>query len=323
MAVGGSPGKIFFGYTTRDLVTRDITGCPLAAPAIQSVLVWLQSALNMSQISPYDVKRDTGELKFVLVKVSESSGEILVRFVLRSENAISQIRTLASLLQREVPAVRVVSVNLQPEHKAIIEGETEIVLTSEAHIKEAFGTTVLYFGPQTFTQINSAVAAKLYAKVSKEVSNLRPRMLFDLYCGVGGFGIQGAAYSGRVVGIEYSALAIEAAERGARENRVANIELFSGDVEAYLSTYTGMLPEIVVVNPPRRGLSSKIIQSVSEMRPRTIFYSSCNPETLRRDAEGLNSVYRIREVTPFDMFPLTEHVEVLAVFDAREPGSAL
>jgi 23S rRNA (uracil747-C5)-methyltransferase len=317
MAVGGVPGAIHFGYTTRDLITRDITACPLASTPIQRLLGWLRVDLSERKIAPYDVKNSRGELKFVLIKMSESSGELLVRFVLRSEAAVPHLQELIPVMQQEFPQIKVVSVNLQPEHKAIIEGDREIVLTSDSYIKESFGGRVLFFGTQTFTQVNSAVAERLYTTVASAVEQLKPKLFFDLYCGVGAFGILCAMHTEKVLGIEYSAPAIAAAIRGAQENEFKNTEFLSGDVEEFLTKYRGPLPEVVVVNPPRRGLSPRIIEILRKMRPQILFYSSCNPETLRRDAELLNATYRLKEITPFDMFPLTEHLEVLAVFECR------
>ena len=169
------------------------------------------------------------------------------------------------------------------------------------------------------------MAERLYA-VAAEYAGLSGReRLFDLYCGIGTIGLSMAAEAGEVWGLEIVASAIADAERNAELNGIENARFFAG------STRTGMRPlvekagkpDVIVLDPPRAGLSQKIVRRVIECEAPRIVYVSCNPTTLAPNAAQLvEAGYRLRRVRPVDMFPQTPHIECVALFEKSAPGSA-
>ena len=202
---------------------------------------------------PYDVATRRGELKHVLLTESPD-GELMLRLVLRSTALEARIRSRLPALLEAVPALRVVTINVQPEHKAVLEGEREIVLTDTATLPMRLATGVtLRLGPRSFFQTNTAVAEALYDQARAWVRDLPDvRTVWDLYCGVGGFALHLAGPGREVLGVEVSADAIAAASATSAEIGVA-AEFVAADATAY-ALASDAVPDLVVVNPPRRGI---------------------------------------------------------------------
>ena len=184
----------------------------------------------------------------------------------------------------------VVSVNLQPEHKAVLEGDTEIVLTSQDVLAMPVNGLTLNLRPNSFFQTNTAVAAGLYRQAQDWMREISPDAVLDLYCGVGGFALHAAqAGVGRVLGVEVSPDAVLSAERTARELRAEHPDV--GDVEFRVgdATDVGALdPDLlrsgratVVVNPPRRGIGPDLARWLEQSGAAHVIYSSCNVEQPR------------------------------------------
>jgi 23S rRNA (uracil747-C5)-methyltransferase len=237
--------------------------------------------------------------------------EGILRFVLRSSEAVARIRKALPEIQARAPWLSVVSCNIQPIPAAILEGEEEILLTETSHMKELFGTIPLYFAPQSFMQVTPTIAAKLYRAVGEYVSRNRFTSALDLFCGVGGFSLHVAPHVDTITGVELSPAAIHSAQKSAYEASVTNATFIAADVEQFLSAHPSLDPDQIVINPPRRGLSESICAHLVRLAPRTILYSSCNPETFARDVQWLSGAFQLRHVQPFDMFPMTNHCEVL------------
>ncbi|MBI3543097.1 MAG: 23S rRNA (uracil(1939)-C(5))-methyltransferase RlmD [Deltaproteobacteria bacterium] len=292
--------------------SASLLDCPLHAPRLNEVLRFVKGAITEFKLAPYHVERRQGELKGIILKCNEDASQVLARFVLRSPEALPRVRRAARALVERLPFVRVVSANIQPLPAALLEGGDEIVLTEERFLWERYGDVLLAFQPQSFSQVTHATAEALYRHVAGVLSGSGARSLLDLFCGVGGFSLTAAGGMEWGLGVELSENAIECARLGAAENGATQLAFESGDVEAFLARYSGKKPDAVVVNPPRRGLSPAIVEGIKALRPGLIAYSSCNPETLLRDLRLFAPAYRVASLAPFDMFPLTEHLEAVA-----------
>src|SRR5690606_38845533 len=181
----------------------------------------------------------------------------MVRFVLRSSEALPRVRKHLPGLRAALPRLAVVSVNLLPEHKAVVEGEEEVVLTEQQTLTMRLGEVDLHLRPQGFFQTNTAVAAALYAQASRWVEELAPSSVWDLYCGVGGFALHCAAPGREVVGIETSEAAVAAAERSRLDAGLESGRFLAGDATAFALS-APQAPELVIVNPPRRGIGATL-----------------------------------------------------------------
>jgi 23S rRNA (uracil747-C5)-methyltransferase len=313
LAVAFVNKKITFGFYDSQMQFKELENCPLHAPAINDVLIPVKQLLNAHKILPYDVLLKKGELKYLLITYSESTNELLLRFVLRSKDSLHRFKKLTIDLLNLQPLIKVVTVNIQPKHQAILEGDDEIVLTESDYITHHFNPYFLLQGPRSFFQTNSAMAMKLYQQFQKELSTLPIHSFLDLYCGVGAFSIFAKQYCHTVVGVEISDAAIFYANKARELNNCHEINFSAMDVDAFLNSQKKAAFDAIMVNPPRRGLNDSIIAHLIRLAPAYLFYSSCNVVTLHRDIAQLESAYQIQSLQIFDMFPFTNHFETLAV----------
>ncbi len=313
LAVALVGDDIQFGFYDSTQVFKKLEDCPLHAEVLNQLLLDLKGLLREFNIKPYQLTTQTGELKFVMMTVSESGHAILLRFVLRSVHDLPRLRKLTAVLLEKQPMVKVVTANIQSKHQAILEGDEEIVLTEHESIVHHFGEVSLLQGPRSFFQTNSAAAFSLYRAFQAELKTLTVKSLLDLYCGVGAFSFFANQCCEKIVGVEISDAAINYANQARAMNNAEHIEFIAMDAEEYLKTVTPKSFDAILVNPPRRGLNPNIIDDILRLLPQTIIYSSCNAHTLQRDILQLAPHYTLTSLQLFDMFPLTSHFETLAV----------
>lgn len=311
MVVSGSVEKPLLGMLHRDGSPEDLTDCPLYPASFYPVFAALKPFIARAGLTPYNVARKRGELKYLLLSESQLDGGLMLRFVLRSETKLDQLRAALPALQAELPQLKVISVNIQPVHMAIMEGEQEIWLTDQRALAERFNGVPLWIRPQSFFQTNPSVAASLYATARDWVRALPVKHMWDLFCGVGGFGLHCATPEMTLTGIEIAPEAIACAKQSAEELGLHNVHFQALDSTAF-ATGQGAVPDLVLVNPPRRGIGKPLCGYLSAMAPQWIIYSSCNAETMAKDIRALPG-YRIERVQLFDMFPHTAHYEVIAL----------
>jgi 23S rRNA (uracil747-C5)-methyltransferase len=207
----------------------------------------------------------------------------------------------------------VVSCNIQPLPAAILEGPEEIILTEAKTIEITYNGIPLTFSPQSFMQVTHEVAEALYARAARYVGEQSYSDALDLFCGVGGFSLSTASAVKTVRGVEFSPSAVKSAQAAAQRLGITNASFTADDVERFLERGDSGTPDLVIANPPRRGLSPTIISSLQNLSPRTILYSSCNPDTFARDLHALSDRYDLERIALFDMFAMTEHCEVLGI----------
>jgi 23S rRNA (uracil747-C5)-methyltransferase len=311
MVVSGSVEKPLLGMLHRDGTPEDLCDCPLYPASFAPVFAALKPFIARAGLTPYNVARKRGELKYVLLTESQLDGGMMLRFVLRSEAKLHQLRAALPQLQAQLPQLKVVTVNIQPVHMAIMEGEQEIFLTDQQALAERFNDVPLWIRPQSFFQTNPTVASQLYATARDWVRALPVQHMWDLFCGVGGFGLHCATPEMKLTGIEIAPEAIASAKQSAAELGLHNLHFQALDSTQF-ATAQGSVPELVLVNPPRRGIGKALCDYLSDMAPPFIIYSSCNAQSMAKDFSHLPD-YRVARVQLFDMFPHTAHYEVLTL----------
>ncbi|WP_409160068.1 23S rRNA (uracil(747)-C(5))-methyltransferase RlmC [Pectobacterium sp. B2J-2] len=315
MVVSGSVERPLLGMLHRDGTAVDLCDCPLYPSNFVPVFDVLKVFIPRAGLTPYNVARRRGELKYLLLTESTLRGTFMLRFVLRSETKLAQLRAALPWLQQQLPQLEVISANIQPVHQAIMEGKTEIILSEAAALAEQFNQVPLYIRPQSFFQTNPQVTAALYATARDWVAELNITSMWDLFCGVGGFGLHCASPEMRLTGIEISAEAIACARRSAEQIGLKQVEFQALDSTQFATRKTE-IPDLVLVNPPRRGIGSELCAYLSRMAPDYILYSSCNAESMAKDMTELTN-YRALRVQLFDMFPHTAHYEVLTLLKRK------
>lgn len=315
LAVGGTVDAPTLGILDPGGEGVDLRDCALHDPRLVAAADPLAELVARARVVPYDVVRRRGELKHLLVTVAPDGG-LLVRFVLRSEEAVSRLRKHLPWLLERLPAARVVSVNLQPDPKAVLEGPREIVLTAEESLRVRVNDLDLHLLPQSFFQTNTAVAAALYRQVAAWVDEVDPASVWDLYSGVGGFALHVAAPDRSVVGVEVSAAAAESARRSAADHGLA-ADFVAADATGWAADRVAAaepVADVVVVNPPRRGVGPRLAALLEASEAGHVVYSSCNAETLARDLRAMPSLRPVRGRL-LDMFPHTAHYEVVVLLE--------
>ena len=318
MVVSGHWREPILGINHLHGQSVDLTMCPLYPVEFQNIFKRLKEWITLCKLMPYSIAQRTGNLKFVLVSYSQSTQSWMIRWVLRSHHAISTLRHYLPDLLAVLPAQTVVSVNIQPIDMAIVEGEEEIVLTEAATLCYCFNNIPLLCRPKSFFQTNDAVASQLYAQAQCWVKPLAPQRVWDLFCGVGGFALhlaQVLPYA-QITGIEISTEAIESAKLSAHQigchDRTTFRALTAQDF-SLASHQQNELPDGVVVNPPRRGLGRELSLFLNNSTTIDwIVYSSCSVDSLAKDLTQLSQFTPVT-AQAFDMFPHTQHVEVLVL----------
>lgn len=312
MVVGGTVEAPTLGILDEHRVGVDLTGCGICAPGLRATFPAITGFITRARLAPYDVPARRGELKQVLL-TEAADGALMLRFVLRSTEALGRIRKHLPELMAAVPRLSVVTVNLLPEHRAVVEGDDEIVLTETAALPMPLDGLTLSLRPKSFFQTNTEIASALYRQGRRWVDDAAPASVWDLYCGVGGFALAVADDTRDVLGIEVSAEAIAAATATAEAAGLRRARFAADDATAF-ARGAAEHPDLVIVNPPRRGLGDELCDWLETSRVRTVVYSSCNAVSLARDLQRMPSL-RPMTARVFDMFPQTAHYEVMVLLE--------
>jgi 23S rRNA (uracil747-C5)-methyltransferase len=315
LVVGGRVGRPTLGILDERGRGVDLRRCGLYEPGLAATFDPVHRFVADLGIEPYDVPARRGELKHVLTTHSPA-GEHLVRFVVRSHASVDRLREALPRLLTALPSARVVTANVLPEHKAVLEGEVEVPLTEQTLLPVRVGDVTLLLGPRSFLQTNTPVAGALYRQARAWADTAAPGTVWDLYCGVGGFALHLAAAPRRVVGVETSADAVDAARAAARllDPPGKSVEFAVGD--ATVDTPAGPDPDLVVVNPPRRGIGPELAAWIYRSSATHVVYSNCHLTSLARDLAAMPSLHATA-ARVFDMFPQTTHLETAVLLERR------
>ena len=202
----------------------------------------------------------------------------------------------------------------------VILGQENINIYGNGYIEDILGDYKFKISPLSFYQVNPVQAEKLYNLGIKKAEITRQDTVFDLYCGIGTITLFMAKYAKKVYGIEIVEEAVDVARENAKMNDVKNTEFYSGDVEIVLDELInkkGITADVVMFDPPRKGLDRNTINNILKIKPKKIVYISCNPATLIRDLAIFENQYEIKDIIPVDMFPFTSHVECVAVLKLK------
>lgn len=321
MVVSGSVEKPILGILADPNDPQsgvDLCDCPLYPARFAPIFPLLKDFIARAGLVPYNIAKKRGELKYILLSESQHNHSLMVRFVLKSEAKRPLVEREIGALLAKLPEKSVVSLNIQPQHAAVLEGETEIFLTETQTIEERFNQIPLFIRPQGFFQTNPQVASQLYQTASDWIADLPITRLWDLFCGVGGFGLhcakrlQAKNPDVSLTGIEISPSAIASATQSATRLGLSQVQFASLDSAQFALHERGEKPDLVIVNPPRRGIGKPLAQYLNQLGAPYLLYSSCNAETMVKDFAELTA-YRLAKVQLFDMFPHTAHYETLTL----------
>jgi 23S rRNA (uracil747-C5)-methyltransferase len=317
MVIAGTVDDPTVGILDPDDRGVDLRLCPLYGADLARAFPILAEFITVARLEPYDIPARKGELKHIIVTVSPD-GELMARFVARSTESLARLRKHLPWLLDKLPRLVVVTLNVLPEHRAALEGRQEIVLTNLDTLRLNMGRVVLHARPQSFLQTNTDIARRLYALVADWVDEGASTTVWDLYCGVGGFALHCVRAGRTVVGVETTEQAVIAARLSAQEMADAGVSgaleatFVAADATAWVRDKPA--PDVVIVNPPRRGIGPDLAAWIEASGVRRVVYSSCNAVTLAHDLRAMPSLAPVRGRL-LDMFPHTEHYEAVILLE--------
>ena len=307
--VGSKDGRTVLGFYrnhSHDIVEYD--ECLVQSSLQNEVTVWLRSELS--------IKESSELFRHVLIKHALISNEAMAVLIVKKEHP--DFIKLAEKLVNQFPCIKTVVLNLNERNDNVILGEKEKVLIGSGMIREQLKNLSFGISSKSFYQINPYQTEVLYSKALEFAQLTGNEEVVDVYCGTGTIGLFASGSAKHVTGIEIVKEAVEDAKRNAEYNHIVNADFICSDAGAATETLfkQGIHPDVVIVDPPRKGLDQKTMESCTGMNPERIVYVSCDPATCARDCaifETLN--YHVEKVQPVDMFPHTHHVETVVLLN--------
>lgn len=292
-------------------------GCLLQPALFREVVDAVVHWAKKAGVQGYDETARTGLLRHIYIRQAEATGEIMVCLVCTS-GKVPQPDRLVEALKKAAPGLVSVMVNLNREDTNVILGGNEFVLWGKDHLEDTLCGLKIHLSPRSFYQVNRRGAETLYRLAAEEAGLTGRETLLDLYCGTGTIGLSMASNAGQVIGVESVAPAVEDARRNAERNGIDNARFLCADAAQAAAQLCreGIRPDVVVLDPPRKGCDEALIDAVARMDPPRVVYVSCDPATLARDlARFAGRGWETRRVTPVDLFPRTAHVECVALLE--------
>lgn len=285
--------------------------CRIQNQTANHILDQLCEIAGDMKIQAYDEKRRTGVLRHAYIRVARTTGEVMLVIVIGSRELPGSKVFLKRLLAA-CPELTTVILNWNQAHTSMILGSRERVLYGPGFIHDVLLGNSYRISSRSFYQVNPEQTEVLY-RTAIDLAGIRPdTTVLDACCGIGTISLSAAPYAKQVTGVEIVPEAIKDAIYNARHNHIENVRFYCDDIEHYL---IGMKekPDVVILDPPRSGMSLAAMKALEKAGPKKIVYISCNPETQARDIRQISRSYKIRKIVPVDMFCQTEHVETVVL----------
>lgn len=294
--------------------------CLIQNPISEEISKFIVEFIKDNKISIYNERTGKGLFRHIVIKVGIKTNEIMCILVING-NKIPKEDELVSKLISKFSNIKTIIKNFNTRNTNVILGKENIILYGNGYIKDILGEYTFKISPLSFYQVNPVQAERLYNIGVEAAKITKNDVVFDLYCGIGTISLFMAKHAKKVYGVEIVEQAISDARENSKINNIDNVEFIAGDTEIILNDLINnknIVPNVVMVDPPRRGLDNKSIENILKIKPDRFVYISCNPATLVRDLAKIEDFYEIKEIQPVDMFPFTSHVECVAVLQLKE-----
>ena len=314
----GNPTIGVFAQRTHEVIEFD--NCFIQNKESQEIAKFICEFIKEKNISVYDEKTGNGLLRHIVIKVGFTTNEIMCILVINGRE-FKEEQELVKELINKFPNIKTIVKNINIQNTNVILGNENISIYGNGYIYDKLGEYTFKISPLSFYQINPVQTEKLYNLALKGAELTGKEIVFDLYCGIGTIGIYVANQAKKIYGIEIVKQAIEDAKENCKINNITNAEYYAGDTQELLIDLIKnkkIKPNIIVVDPPRKGLDNKTIENIIKIKPKKVVYISCNPATLIRDLSKLEDKYEIKNIQPVDMFPYTSHVECIALLSLKQ-----
>ena len=307
-----------FANRTHEIIP--IKECLIQNKESQELAKFVLEFIKENKISIYNEKTRMGLIRHIVTKVGLKTNEVMLVLVINGKEIPKEDKLVEKVLEK-FKNVKSIVKNINDKNTNVIMGKENINLYGNGYIRDILGGYKFKISPLSFYQVNPVQAEKLY-NIGVEAAEIsKDDIVFDLYCGIGTISLFMAKYAKRVYGIEIVEDAIKDAKENAKLNNIDNTEFIAGDVEVILDDLINnekVIPDVVMVDPPRKGLDKKSIENILEVSPKKIVYISCNPATLVRDLAKIEEKYEIKMIKPVDMFPFSKHVECVGLLELKD-----
>ncbi len=305
----------FFANHSHRIIPLD--GCFLQPELFDRVMKLTEEFMNETAQTAYDERTLKGRLRHLYIRYAEATGELMVCLVVNG-NGLKQEDLLVKKLREQLPELKTVVINSNREDTNVIMGRKNRVVYGEGYITDILRGKRFKLSALSFYQVNRTQAERLYEIAENYAGLSGGEVLLDLYCGTGTIGLTMAEKCRELIGVEIVEDAVNDARENARLNGVTNARFICGDAAfaAEKLRAEGIRPDVIIIDPPRKGCDAKLIETVVKMAPKRVVYVSCDPETLARDLRLFDDLgYSPREVTPVDLFSRTAHIENVALIE--------
>ncbi|MBQ3417037.1 MAG: 23S rRNA (uracil(1939)-C(5))-methyltransferase RlmD [Ruminococcus sp.] len=304
----GKPMMGFYARHSHRIVQKQI--CKLSPEIFNHVAIDFYSFIEKYPQIIYGDNNRKG-IRHLYLRYAESSGDVMVCVVAGREDFPHSKKIFNSLLEK-YPSIKSIVINVNPEDTNVILGKKNRLVYGSETITDTLCGLSFDISPLSFYQVNRSQAERLYEKAREYAALTGKETLLDLYCGTGTIGLSMAKNCKMLIGAEIISDAVENAKKNAEKNGITNARFLCADAAqaAEQLRAEGIQPDVIVVDPPRKGLTPDLIETIARMAPERVVYVSCDPATLARDLKlftGKN--YSVKEITPCDMFPRTSHCE--------------
>jgi len=307
--VGGRVGKVIMGFfQPQSHKIVDVTNCLLESKKANEMVEYIRNLINRFKIQPYDEDKRTGVLRHIIVRQSFAFNEFMIIFVTKT-NFMPRLKEIVTETTKKFPEIVAIFQNINYEKTNIILGDKFFKVFGKDTIREKIGPAIFEISPSSFFQVNTYQAEKLYG-IIKDFCRLKGgENIIDVYSGTGGIAIYLSSYCKKITGIEEVSSAVSDAIRNTKINKIRNVYFIRANADYALRKINPYECDIIILDPPRAGCSTEVINAVLSIKPKMIVYVSCNPATLSRDVKMLSKQYKTAEIQPVDMFPQTAHIE--------------
>lgn len=322
-----STGQVQAGYyqkASHRLI--NLNQCPVQDENLNPLLADVKHDIQHRGWQVYDEKQHRGTVRYLSFRIGRRTGEILLTLVVNNDN-LPQLTDQAEMWLNKYPQLVGVCVNVNSDRTNVILGDKTHCVMGKPYVNEVFGDLQFRLGPDTFFQVNTEAAESLLSAISSELNLQGDEMLVDAYCGIGTFTLPlakqlvGNSSQGKIraVGLEFQPGAVAQAIGNANLNDINNVDFRAGNAQKLLPQLE-FKPDVVLLDPPRKGCDRNIIKTLLTLQPKRIVYISCRPATLARDLKLLceTGIYQLTKVQPVDFFPQTAHVECAAFLTRKE-----
>lgn len=303
-------GKLTTGFYRRrshDLVPME--NFLIQDPKIDAEIIRVRDILRKYNVRGFDEQNQKGQIKTIMVRRAYFTGEMMVVLVSRTPD-ISHYKDITKEIMAN-PEIKSVFLNINSKNTNVILGQKMTLLGGKKYIDDEILGHKYRISPKSFYQVNPVQTQNLYKLAIDKAELTGKENVVDAYSGIGTIGLSLANKAKHVTGIEIIEDAVKDADQNAKLNNITNADFIVGKTEDVLNDWAKneVSVDVLMVDPPRKGLANSLIDSLKNIKPKRIVYISCNPATLARDLELLSDTYEIGDVTPVDMFPMTNHIE--------------